>query len=272
MRTLTKLIFALILAAVASVEVVAQKNSDLVGSYLFRFEFGGTRIILQNNGRYTAATSDCTGVTTESGPYSVSNNVIRFTTLKLTRRDNGRKNEQDLTKRKARKKYMDTDEPFKVYSWELQVIRWGERVYLLHPKSFGDLIEAINLGFEPRSVDGYSTNYGDIYLREGDEIKRVTGPPPLPEEFVRGLLPAPVIATILELKTEGEFTVATIDRGSADGLKVDMRLVPVTPTIYFQPYRVRSIAEHSAEVLVLKDVKVGDQMSTRVADVLRYVE
>jgi hypothetical protein len=50
MRTLTKIIFALVFAAIASFEVVAQTNSDLMGSYLFRFEFGGDRIILKNMG------------------------------------------------------------------------------------------------------------------------------------------------------------------------------------------------------------------------------
>jgi hypothetical protein len=205
----------------------------------------------------------------------VEDNVIRFTTIKLTIRSHGEKKEHDLTKRKARKKYLDTDEPFTTDSWELQVVRWGERIYLMNPKVIGSFVEAINLGFEPRSVDGYRTHYGEIYLREGDAIKRVTGPPPLSEEFLRDLLPAPVIVTVLGLKTEGVTTLATIDRGSADGLKQDMWLVPVTPIFSYeplQPFRIKSVAEHSAEVFVFGDIKVGDQMSTRFADVLRYAE
>jgi len=272
MRTVTKIIFALVLAAVASSEIVAQKNSDLVGSYLFRFEWGGERIILKNNGTYTSESSGCTHTTTQSGPYSVANNLIRFTTLKLTIRSHGEKKEHDLTKRKARKKYLDTDEPFKTDSWELQVVKWGERIYLMHPGWLGSFIEAINLGFEPRSVDGYRAHYGEIYRRDGDEVKPVNGPPPLPEELLRDLLPTPVIATVLELKTEGVTTLATIDRGSADGLKQDMWLVPTTPMIFYQPYRIKSVAEHSAEVFVFGNIKVGDQMSTRVEDVQRYAE
>jgi hypothetical protein len=271
-RTLTKLIFALVLAAIASSEVVAQTNSDLPGAYLFRFEWGGERIVLKNNGTYTSESSGSTQTTTESGPYSVAGNVIRFTPRKLTIRAHDEKKEHDLTKPKARKKYLSTDEPFKSDSWELQVVRWGERTYLISRKWLGSLVEAINLGFEPRSVDGYRAHYGEIYLREGDEIKRVTGPPPLPEELLRDLLPAPVIATVLELKSEGGLTVAIIDRGSADGLKQDMWLVPVIATMFYESYRIKSITEHTAEVYVLRDVNVGDQLSTRVPDVLRYAE
>lgn len=260
------------MTALASVSVGAQQNSDLAGSYLYRFEFGGTEITLKNNGTFTAATSNCTGVTTASGPYSVSNNVVRFRTTRLTARDNGDMKEHDLTKRKERKKYLETNEPFKPHSWELQVVRWGERIYLMNRKLFGSFIDVVNVGFEPRFVDGYRTYYGEIHLRVGDEKKPVTGRPPLPEEFLRELLPAPIIATVIELKTNGDSIVATIDRGSADGLKENMTLVSTIPTDYFEPFSIDSISEHSAHVRVHKNIKVGDQLSTRVTDVLRYSE
>lgn len=49
-----------------------------------------------------------------------------------------------------------------------------------------------------------------------------------------------------------------------------MTLVPVSPTTDFQPFRIRSVTEHTAEVYVFADAKVGDQFSTRVTDVLSY--
>ena len=272
MRRLVKLTFPLLLIAVVGVNIRAQQDSRLVGSYFYRFEWGGGRITLKNNGTFTRESGDCTGVTIESGPYSVSNNAIRFTSRKLTMRSFSDNKERDLTKRKERKKYLDTDEPFKPESWELQIVRWDERVYLLDRTAFGSFIQAINLGFEPRSVDGYRAYYGAIFLREGDENKPVTGPPALPEGHLRDLLPAPVIATVLELKGEGGITVATIDRGNADGLKKEMALVPITPTMFYQPYRISSIGEHSAQVNVSGDIKVGDQLTTRVSDVLSYAE
>src|SRR6185503_15766299 len=101
--------FMLLLTAVASATVLAQQKSELVGSYLVRHEWGGTRITLKNNGTFTAESGDCTGVTTRYGPYSLSNNVVRFKTVKLTRRSNDSKKEIDLTKRKARKEILETD-------------------------------------------------------------------------------------------------------------------------------------------------------------------
>ena len=59
----------------------------------------------------------------------------------------------------------------------------------------GKFIGAINLGFEPREVEGYRAYYGQFYLRVGDENKAIDGRPPLPKEFLDNLLSAPVIAT-----------------------------------------------------------------------------
>ena len=269
MRTLIKLALALVLVVLAGGEIVAQQNSDLVGSYSFRFQFGGAEIVLKENGRFTSSSGGCTDVSTASGPYKVSGNVIRFTTRKLTTRSLSDNKEHDLTKRKNRKKYLDTDEPFKPYSWQLLVVRWGERVYLLNPRTIDFFVRAINLGFEPRAVEGYRELHGDFYLRAGDENKPATGSPPLPEEFLRDLLLVPVMATVLELKTEGTVTVATIDRGRADGLKEKMRLVPTTPMQFILWHEIISVAEHSAQVKLNSDLKVGDQVSTRIADVRR---
>jgi len=262
----------LLLTAVASATVLAQQKSELVGSYLVRHEWGGTRITLKNNGTFTAESGDCTGVTTRYGPYSLSNNVVRFKTVKLTRRSNDSKKEIDLTKRKARKEILETDEPFKPDTRELQIVRWGERLYLLDEEEFGNLIEAINLGFEPRSVDGYRTFYGEIYLREGDENKPAPGLPPLPAEFLHGLLPAPVIATIVEIRKEGENLIATIDRGSADGLRKKMTLVSTLSSFDYRPFWIESLTEHSAQLVVFGDLKVGDQLTTRIGDVRSYAE
>ncbi len=270
MRALIKLTLALILVATAGGEIAAQENSDLVGSYVFRFQFGGGEIVLKNNGRFTSSSGGCTDVSTASGPYKVSNNVIRFTTLKLTTRSLSDNKEHDLTKRKARKKYLDTDEPFKPYSWELMIVRWGERVYLLNAKTVDAFVRAINLGFEPRAVEGYRDFYGDFYLRTGDENKPVTGRPPLPEQFLRDLLPGPVLATVMEVKTEDNVAVATIDRGRAHGLKEKMKLVPTTAMDFLQAYEIISIADHSAQVKVYGPLKVGDQVSTRIPDGRRF--
>lgn len=270
MQTLIKFVFTLVVTAIASAGVVAQQNSDLVGSYVYRSEFGGGRITLKNDGTFTSQSGGHTEVTTRSGPYSVADNVVRFTMKKLTMHSVSDYKEHDLTKRKERKKYLDTDEPFKPESWELQIVRWGRRIYLMDRELFRSFIEAINRGFEPRAVEGYRTDYGDIYLREGDENKMADGRPSLPEEFLRDLLAAPVVATILTIKPEGRFTVATIDRGSAHGLKEDMELVSTdsTPPVHLA-FRIRSVTENSAEVYIWGAVKVGDKLTTQIASGMR---
>jgi hypothetical protein len=225
---LTRITLASLLILGLSLSATAQQKNDLVGSYLFRFEWGGTRLTLNASGRFKEESSDCTGVTTSSGPYSISNATLRLTTSKITRRDNGEKKEHDLTKRKERKKHLDTDEPFAPSTDELQVVRWGERVYLMSSKSFEDFIDGINLGFEPRQVDGYRALYGFILLREGDEGKPVNGPPPLPSDVLTSLLPAPVTATVLNTEGIENKIIATIDKGSDDGLRKGMSLVSVS--------------------------------------------
>jgi len=272
MHTARKLTSLLILIAGVAIPALAQPSTELVGSYLFRFEWGGTRLTLKHDGTFIRESSDCTGVTTAAGPYSCQNGLCEFTTKKLYRRDNGEKKQHDLTKAKERKRHLDTDEPFTPYRYQLQVIKWEDRIYLMDSRGFGDFIDAINLGFEPRAVDGYRPLYGYFYLREGDENKPVQGRPPLPNEFLANLLPAPITATVMKLEKGDINSIATIDRGSADGLRKEMSLVQVEPKtpFYYDSYWIISVDVHSAQVQVSGDVKVGDQLSTRISDVRQY--
>ena len=264
MRRLIRLKLAFAVVAVTSISAVAQQQHDLVGSYLVRSEWGGTEITLKKNGTFTSASSNCTSVVTEHGRYSVSNNIVRLKATKQTWRNYGEK-DIDVTRGKARKKHIG-DEPFKPETLDLHVIRWGERIYLSHPDSFGFFIKAINLGFEPRLVDGYRANYYAPFLRIGDEKKPVTGAPSLPEEFLRHILAAPIEATVVEVKVEGNHKIVTIDRGSADGLKLEMPLVPTTPISFFDFHLITSITEHSAQVEVYANINVGDKLTTRIPD------
>jgi len=231
---------------------------------------GRNSLTLNRDGMFIEESSDCIGVTTSSGTYSCQNGLCEFTTKKLYRRENGDKKQHDLTKAKERKRYLDTDEPFSPDQYQLQVIKWEDRVYLMDSTQFASFIDAINLGFEPRAVDGYRTLYGYIFLREGDENKPVQGRPPLPNEFLANLLPRPITATVVKLERVDEKSIATIDRGRADGLRNEMSLVPVQPKSFYETYGIVSLDVHSAQVQVSADVKVGDQLSTRVSDVHKY--
>lgn len=268
---LTRLTFASLLVLVLSLSAFAQKQTDLVGSYLYRFEWGGTELTLNSNGTFKSAFSDCTGITTDYGTYVVSSDSVRLTTLKLTRRGYDEKKEHDLTKGKERKKHLDTNKPFKPETRELQIIRWDARIYLMHRDLFESFIDALNLGFEPREVDGYRAYYGAIFLREGDEGKGVIGPPPLPSEYLTYLLSAPVIATVGEVEKIDDRFIATIDRGSEDGLRKEMTLVTVDDNdSFYKSQWIISVEPHTARVQIWGDIKVGDKLTTRIADVKRF--
>ena len=271
MRTAHKVTWLLMFIVGVTVPTFAQQPTELVGSYLFRFEWGGTRLTLKVNGTFVQESSDCTGITTATGPYICQNGLCEFTTQKLYRRGYDEKKQHDLTKPKERKRHLDTDEPFTPDRFQLQVINWGDRIYLMDNRQFASFIAAINLGFEPRAVDGYRPLYGFIFLREGDENKLVQGRPHLPNEFLANLLPAPITATVVKLETVDKKSIATIDRGNADGLRTEMPMVQVEPkSFYYDSYWIIEVDAHSAKVQVFGDVKVGDQLSTRVSDVRRY--
>ena len=134
------------------------------------------------------------------------------------------------------------------------------------------LSRAINLGFEPRQVDGYRAYYGTFYLREGDENKPIDGRPPLPKEFLDNILAAPVTATIVKFETVDKWPTATIDRGSKDGLQKGMYLVTVREDFgsylpYYQPHLIISVEPTTAKVQIMEDVPPGAKLSTRIANV-----
>lgn len=260
---LTCLSFIILLSFPAA----AQTNSDLVGSYLARFEFGGTEITLNSNGTYVSYSSNCTSVVSEKGTYSVANDVLSIKPRKQFFRSFGDNKERDVTTKNARKKYLDTDEPFSTETEYLQIVRWGERIYLMTRDQFEGFVEAINLGFEPREVDGYRTYYGSYLLRVGDENKPVDGPPPFKKELLELLLPAPIIATVLSVEED----YAVIDRGSEDGLRKDMSLVKNDEdSFYFDYCLVFEVGPNRSKVRLLRGTKVGDKLTTKVANPKRF--
>jgi hypothetical protein len=249
---------------------VGQQNGEILGSYLFRFEWGGARLTLKANGMFQRESGSCTHLTTESGPYRVKDGVLYFTTTKMTTNAYGEKKKHDLTKMKNRRKFLETEEPFKPFTATLKVFRWGQRTYLLDEDQFTHFVRAINLGFEPRAVDGYRA-YFPFFLKEGDENLPVDGPPPVPKEFLSNLLPAPITAIVTHIELAGNRKLVTIDRGSEDGLRVGLPLVVVSPEpYYFDHLEIVSVEARTARVEVYRDIKVGDQLSTRVADASRF--
>ncbi|MGL6197044.1 MAG: hypothetical protein ACRC2T_19705 [Thermoguttaceae bacterium] len=61
---------------------------------------------------------------------------------------------------------------------ELIPIRWNDRHYLIQVDKIDEFCDAINAGFEPRDE-----KLGRFFLKTGDENKKTTGFPELPEKY-----------------------------------------------------------------------------------------
>lgn len=244
---------------------------DLIGSYFFGFQWGGSTLTIKADGTFVKESSNCTQVYKSSGTYQFLADRLRFTILKETVRGHGETKEIDLSNPKARKKYLDTDEPFKPETVELSIIRWRPRIYLMHEENFGAFVDTINLGFEPRRTESYRTYFGEIFLREGDEQKDVSDPPSLPPQAASMILNVPITVTVIHVELEGNKTIATVDRGQIDGLRQGMSLVLDSnePSYFFASYRIISVSEQTAKVEV-PDAKLGETLTTRLKDVSLY--
>jgi hypothetical protein len=132
-------------------------------------------------------------------------------------------------------KYRNVREGFAGISEELILVPWAERRYLMPVDEMIKFCNNVNAGMEPRTPD---SAFGHHLLHRGDDKRKVSGLPQVPEEYRRYLLAKPVEA---DLVTVGTYTneetagydlmkaPATIDAGSATGLLSGMRLYPKLP-------------------------------------------
>ncbi|MEH6422200.1 hypothetical protein [Pseudomonas sp. CGJS7] len=81
-------------------------------------------------------------------------------------------------------------------------IRWGERRYLVDAERLPQFAEQINLRYEPR-VHSIVRPPALALLREGDELKPVSGLPQLPNGPLAGVRLAPEPIRVLEVATVG---------------------------------------------------------------------
>jgi hypothetical protein len=160
-------------------------------------------LTLNADGHYQIKSGDCTTERAESGVYVFYGGSIRFTILKLMGKQRGDGKEMNLLDTKERKRFYGSDGVGGVISpeFELLPIRWSGRIYFMAKDELSSFANAINLGLEPRGEVISEPYYGQFYLREGDEQKKVDGSPRLPEKWNSFLLTKPVVANVLE--TEG---------------------------------------------------------------------
>ena len=100
-------------------------------------------------------------------------------------------------------------------------VTWGNRQYLVDENHILDFCNGVNNGWEPQHGGDYPLAFESAYLRIFDEDKPITGLPDLPKKWMPYILKEPVTGKIVGVTG---FT-ATVNRGSADGLKVGMLLI-----------------------------------------------
>lgn len=250
------------------------------GTYVSGHEFGGGSVTLDADGRFSqgGGSDDGTEIST-SGTYELSGSRLRFKIVKHTgRRGSGGKEFNLLDPQDVKEMFGNSGGGEIEKEYEMWPIEWSGRIYLLDEKELKNFADAVNLGIEPRSTltsaRYLSPWYGSFYLRSGDEQKKVTGKPPLPEQWLSYLLSKPVTAKVISIEEIKKYQwnttfTGTINKGSRDGLKVGMRLL--TEDEDPSPWggtEVISVAEKTAQIrtnLVRSELKVGDKISSRYA-------
>jgi hypothetical protein len=265
------IVFTILLSVVG---LAAQPQSDretgkqFVGTYVYYFTFGGSSIRLNSDGTFREDASSCTFTTQQTGTYSYSDGVLRFTVTKYTGKQNGDGKELDLFDAKTRREFYgypadekdDTVNPHFV----LYPVTWGQRTYLIYEQDLDDFTDAINFGVEPRVESPERDYYGSFLMREGDEEKKAEGEPSLPQKYKDRLTREPIEAMIVSVDGRGEEQVATIDKGRLAGVKVGMKFIgkEQKPEPWSKEGIVLTVDDTSA-TLHLSGRTVGEVLTTR---------
>jgi hypothetical protein len=140
------------------------------------------------------------------------------------------------------------------YASEYKPIRWGKRIYLIPADEIIGFCNAINSRSEPRDKV-----HGSFFLRWGDENKKVSGKPELPDEFMAYLLDKPVDATIVSVNSApiksfknilGDTittVTVTVNKGKKDGLLPGMELLITKPDDVYNEVKLTKIGETQSE-------------------------
>lgn len=239
--------------------------NGLAATYGVGHRFGGSSLTLEADGRYSIESGDCTMEYFDSGTYTHSAGVLHFTILKQTAKGRGGEREINLLDPNGRKEVFGNSESGEIpRAFKLLPVKWSERVYLIYESDLNNFANAINLGLEPRSELSSEPYYGSFYLRRGDEQKKVSGSPSLPEKWQSFLLSKAIVTTVVSLDGDGREKIATVNKGSRDGLKVGMRLLAQDeePSPW-SGAEIISVEEKSAKVRIGADLKVGDKLGTK---------
>lgn len=158
---------------------------------------------------------------------------------------------------------------FQGISEDFYRVRWGARHYLISSDEMVRFTNAVNAGFEPRKYP-----HGRFLLKDGDEKKEVSGPPPIPVEYTDYILRTPLDAHIVSVgksRSNDPFVVHTVvlNVGRVEGVRKGMEFFVIGCN--YGDATVLKVDDHSSEAelsVFQSDEKPspGQKLSTRVRD------
>jgi hypothetical protein len=139
--------------------------------------------------------------------------------------------------------------------FQFEIVRWGQRIYLLPEEELGPFVNAVNSGREPHKYCIPSCS--PFLVRTGDDEKPVSGTPDLPAEYRRRLLDKPITARVVRvLSDETEVNLergygwrtiqVEINLGSVDGVWEGMELYASANPHVDGGFEVVQTQEHSS--------------------------
>lgn len=261
-----------LLGAVTSLAQQGNRDSSAVsGNYVSGFQFGGSAFTLNGDGTFSERSSSCTFSTTRAGIFAVEGETVRFTVTRYTGNQHIDGKEVDLFDDKIRADFFQSEKYPAEREFNLILVHWDQRIYLVAESEVGRFANAINLGVEPRPVLTGEPYVGEFHLRQGDEAKAVSTKPVLPVDCQKLLLDKPITAKVISLETQNGIRLAIVDKGSRDGLKIGVSLIrqDQEPVTWSNHGSVVSIDESTARI-VDRDFQVGDVVSSKYVPKERY--
>jgi hypothetical protein len=212
-------------------EKPASDTQALIGEYIYSSGFVGAYIKILSDGRYEYFTfSDCCDpVWRELGSYVLTDNLLHFKITTKTLNDYNMLDPKQATegyRAVYKREYADARASEIRTEYDMYIVRWGERTYLLEPDRLPLFAAAVNFGIEPRQGimnRNYLTTH--FFLRFGDMDKAVVGKPELPEPWSSFVNASPIKAAVTKVESQDKQRVYTVNKGTADGVKVGMYFV-----------------------------------------------
>lgn len=282
----TNILYLLIFLVLAFASVSAQSNvseniadntKEVVGEYVYSSGFVGAIYKITADGKFEYSTfSDCCDpVLKEFGTYILKDNQLHFKISQKTLNDYNLLDSKQATEA-FRKLYHYKGEEIKTEAIEkeyvMQVVKWGERYYLIKPEKLHLFTAAVNLGIEPR-WNVINRNYltTEFFLRADGEKKITSGKPLLPEPFASSLLNISIKAKIIKIDSTDKEKIYTVNKGSKSGIKIGMALIEVNaePDDYDFLW-VISVDENSAKIQSnnsisrVRDYQIDQVVTTKI--------